>query len=187
MQSACKRRTGLSTKRSIFYRRMVRSGMTIRRIQTSRSEQTQKDIARISVSERPHPVAQFDVDQTIEAKRALSLFPIDAQRRQVASRIIIEAISAGKLDMMCKVIVTEVKAKPVRMNAPTELDRLTKNIEDAGSVFLASIDRKYRPDASPRQSARRMCNSTGQNQSSLSKIRRFTARVSGLMAGFMFC
>lgn len=118
--------------------------MTIRRIQTSRSEQTQKDIARISVSERPHPVAQFDVDQTIEAKRALSLFPIDAQRRQVASRIIIEAISAGKLDMMCKVIVTEVKAKPVRMNAPTELDRLTKNIEDAGSG-LFSVDRSEIP------------------------------------------
>jgi len=95
--------------------------MTIRHNQTSRSKQTQKDIARISVSEWSHPVAQVDIDQTIEAKHAISLFPIDAQRRQIASRIIIEAISAGKLDMMCKVIVTEVKAKPVRMNAPTEL------------------------------------------------------------------
>jgi len=166
---------------------MVSSDLTIRRIQTSRSKETEKDAARISVSEQPHAVAQVDVNQTIDAKTALSLFPIDAQRRLIAARIITEAISAGKLDMMCKIIVTEVKAKPVRMNAPSELDRLQKILSTQEVAFLASIDRKYRPDASLRQSARRTCNSTGQDRSSLSKIRRFTARASGLMAGFMFC
>lgn len=60
-----------------------------------------------SAPEHERRVADVDIDQTITASQAEARFSMDAQRRKIASRIIIEAVSTGALEMMCKTIVTE--------------------------------------------------------------------------------
>lgn len=116
------------------------------------SKEGKTDVDQRRVAGTGHAIAQVDINQTVDAKHALSLFPIDAQRRLIAARIITEAISAGKLDMMCRTIVTEVNAKPVKMKPPTETSKLIKDIEHAaGKLFCVSKSeipsKRYTPTA----------------------------------------